>query len=417
MDSAHWHVIPDDEEDVDTSEGARMDTEASCSPDLGIPCEDCKHNATRPCKRCREQRSHRQQLPQRRQRSSRSSLENATSSSRVATPGLADYIPPPPELAVPEVVLRHPPPDDDHHEEAEEEEEEQGPETAQKSALGVPGPVYASTYTNSPSWMSTYTSSSTRATTHTTAHERSRRDEDDAAAADRDWLDVRSRRPPYPRRPRTSRRDAAARSFGAGRERRSTGWGGGGGFGTGPRTGSGTEVPGWDVAEMESGSYCVLEAARWEEQRILATPRRQQQQQQQKLSNKKGAVGKGERRWRGKFGRLSDVSRVRSLPLVEPPTPRYVYDVFAVSASGAGAEGLGVPYMSGRGHARAVYSMAYVRGTGFARGPWGMFAPRDDGVGGLFGVVWREGVWKGVLGCLHDVLGLGRGSGWMDDVD
>ncbi|EFQ31893.1 uncharacterized protein GLRG_07037 [Colletotrichum graminicola M1.001] len=311
---------------------------------------------------------------------------------------------PPPDLAVPEVVLRHLPSDDDEEEEEDEEEEkeeEEGPGTAQRSALSVPGPVYASTYTNSPSWMSTYTSS-THATTYTTTHERSRRDGD----ADGDWLDVRSRRPPYPRRPRTSRRDARARSFG-----------------TGTGTGSGIEVPGWDAAEIEGGSYCVLEGARWEEQRALATPRRRQQQQQQqqqdpKLRSKKGAFGKG-KRWRTKFGHLSDVSRTTSLPLVEPPTPRYVYDVFVVSASGTGAKGLGVPYMSGKGHARAVYSMAYVRGTGSARGPWGMFAAKDDddGAGGLVGVVWREGVWKGVLGCLHDVLGLGRGGGWKDDVD
>ncbi|KAK1585273.1 uncharacterized protein LY79DRAFT_519212 [Colletotrichum navitas] len=314
---------------------------------------------------------------------------------------------PPPELAGPEVVLRNLPSDDDD-EEKEDYEEEEGPETAQKSALSVPGPVYASTYTNSPSWMSTYTSS-TRATTYTTAHERSRRDRD----ADGDWLDVRSHRPPYPRRPRTSRGDARTRSFGAGQGQRSAGWG----FGTGSGTGSGIEVVGWDAAEIEGGSYCVLEGARWEEQRAPSTPRQQQQQQEQKLRSKKGAVGKG-KRWRGKFGHLSDVSKTRSLPLVEPPTPRYVYDVFVVSASRTGAEGLGVPYMSGKGHARAVYSMAYVRGTGSARGPWGMFSSKNnDGTGGLLEVIWREGVWKVVLGCLHDVLGLGSGGGWIDDVD
>ncbi|KAK1996471.1 hypothetical protein LX36DRAFT_580251 [Colletotrichum falcatum] len=317
-----------------------------------------------------------------------------------------DHTPAPPELAVPEVVLRHPPSDfDDDDDDDDDKEEAESPETAQKSALGVPGPVYASTYTNSPSWMSTYTSS-TRATTHTTTHERARRDGD----VDRDWLDVRSRRPPYPRRPRASRwGDAGAAVW----RRRST-WRGGFGTGSGP----GIEVAGWDAAEIEGGSYCVLEGERWEEQKALAKkPRQQRQQQQQKFRSQKGAVGKGKRSWRGKLGRLADVSRARSLPLVEPPTPRYVYDVFLASASGTGAEGLGVPYVSGKGHARAVYSISYVRGTGSARGPWGMFAPRDDGSGGPLGVVWREGVLKGILGCMHGVLGLGRGCGWMEDVD
>ncbi|KAK2017170.1 hypothetical protein LZ32DRAFT_655004 [Colletotrichum eremochloae] len=412
MDSAYWDNVPDDAEDAGMSERGGADAEDSCSPDLEIPCKECKHEESWLDERCREGRGHaqHQQQQRRQQHSSRSYLQTADPLSWATASALADHTPADPELAVPEVVLRHPLSGDDdnnHHHHHHDEEEEEGPETAQKSALGVPGPVFAATYTSSPSWMSTYTSS-TCATTYTTTHERSRRDGDTDGD---DWLDVRSRRPPNPRRrSRTWRREAGARSFGAGRGWQSTGWDLG--------TGSGIEVAGWDAAEIEGGSYCVLKGAKWEEQRVLGTPRQQhQQQQQQQKSRSKGAGWKERRRWRGKLGRLSDVSRTRSLPLAEPPTPRHAYDVFVASTSGTGAEDLGLPYVSGRGRARAVYPMAYLRGTGSARGPWGMFAPKDEGVGGLLGVIWREGVWKGVMECLRGVLGLGGVGGWMDDVD
>ncbi|KAK1500575.1 hypothetical protein CTAM01_06510 [Colletotrichum tamarilloi] len=161
--------------------------------------------------------------------------------------------------AIPEVILQQPP-DDAPADTA----------TTQKSTLTVPpgGPSFAAVYTNSPSWMSTYTSS-TCATTYTTTHERSRRDglgsgEKDAGDG---WLDVRRRRrprPPYPRRPRTvgrwdqeGRSSVAAVTSSMMRSR----WGE-------------ETVEGWDEGEMESGSYCVVEGARWEEQRFI-TSRRQ----------------------------------------------------------------------------------------------------------------------------------------------
>ncbi|GKT65071.1 hypothetical protein ColTof4_07460 [Colletotrichum tofieldiae] len=394
MDSAYWDIFSD-AEGADTSEEDGAGVENSCSPDLEIPCAKCRHRS-RLCKRCRERR---RQDQQRQQRSSaprrlrKSSLELAcVPESSTSSAAAADHARTTPEAAIPEVILQHPPEDDE------------SPETTQKNALAVPGPVYAPMYTNSPSWMSTYTSS-TCATTYTTTHERSRRDGE--PDVDHDWLDVRRRRPPYPRRPRTSRRerDAGARSAGGGWERRSTGWG----FGTG--SGWGIEVRGWDAGEIDDGSYCALEGAGWEEQRVVAAARQQQHR------SPKIVVGKGRRRWRGEVGHLSDVSRARSLPLVELPTPRYMHDVFAMSASGAEAEGLRVSYVSARGHVRVVYAMAYVRGTGSVRGLWGLFVPKDEDMGGLLGVIWREGVWEGILGCLKDVLGFGRKGDGLADVD
>ncbi|GKT41459.1 uncharacterized protein ColSpa_01640 [Colletotrichum spaethianum] len=392
MDSAYWDIFPD-AEDADTSEEDGADVESSCSPDLEIPCARCKHSS-RLCKRCRERRrQHRLEqdstAPRRLLR--KSSLELACFPEPATASGPADHGPAAPEVAIPEVVLQHPPSDNE------------SPDAAQKNTLSVPGPVYASMYTNSPSWMSTYTSS-TCATTYTTTHERSRRDGE--ADVDRDWLDVRRRRPPYPRRPRTSRRDGGGRSVGGGRERRSTGWG----FGTGTGFGWGIELRGWDAGEVESGSYCVLEGARWAEQRVVAAPRQQQYRNQKN-------VGRARRRWRGDFGHFPGVSRARPLPLVEPPTPRYMFDVFAMSTAGTGEGVLRVPYVSEMGHARVVYTMAYGRGTGSARGLWGLFAPKDQGKGDFWGVLWREGIWKGILGCLNDVLSLGRGGAGLDDVD
>ncbi|KZL66178.1 hypothetical protein CI238_09966 [Colletotrichum incanum] len=399
MDPVYWDIFPD-AEDADTSEEDGAGVENSCSPDSEIPCAKCRHRS-RLCKRCRERR--RQDQPQQHssapRRLRKSSLELAcfpesSTSSAAAAAAAVDDARTAPEVAIPEVVLQHPPSDNE------------SPETAQKNALSVPGPVYASMYTNSPSWMSTYTSS-TCATTYTTIHERSQRDGE--AGVDHDWLDVRRRRPPYPRRPRTTRRDAGARSVGGGWERRSTGWGFGTGLGSG--SGWGIEVRGWDTREIDGGSYCAFEGARWEEQRVVAAPRQQQHR------NPKIVVGKGRRWRRGELGHFPDVSRARSLPLVEPPTPGYIHDVFAMSASGAGAEVLRLSYVSEMGHMRVVYAMAYTRGTGSVRGLWGLFAHKDEGTGGLLAVIWREGVWKGILECLNDVLGFGNGGGELDAVD
>ncbi|GKT92263.1 hypothetical protein Ct61P_10113 [Colletotrichum tofieldiae] len=177
MDSAYWDIFSD-AEGADTSEEDGAGVENSCSPDLEIPCAKCRHRS-RLCKRCRERR---RQDQQRQQRSSaprrlrKSSLELAcVPESSTSSAAAADHARTTPEAAIPEVFLQHPPEDDE------------SPETTQKNALAVPGPVYAPMYTNSPSWMSTYTSS-TCATTYTTTHERSRRDGE--PDVDHDWLDT-----------------------------------------------------------------------------------------------------------------------------------------------------------------------------------------------------------------------------------
>ncbi|WQF87772.1 hypothetical protein CDEST_12786 [Colletotrichum destructivum] len=404
MDSAYWDVFPDAEDadisddDDDDGNGDEADVESSCSPDLAIPCAKCRYR-NRLCKRCRDRQRQEQQqqqqqnhAPLRRLRSS--SLELACFSEPTTSPALATASrleTTTPEATIPEVMLQQPPTSDDG---SESESESALGTTAQKNGLSA-------AYAPSPSWMSTY-SSSTCATTYTTTLERSRRDGDAGWYGD-SWLDVRSRGPPYPRLPRTSRRDAGARSGG---------WGG-----WGRRSmGSGTAF-GWDVWGVESGSYFVLEGARWGEQRVVAAP-----PGRKRAGEAVAGRGRrqGRRRWAG-FGYhhpLPEAAGARPLPLVDPPTPIYMRDVLGM---GAGAAPLSAPYVSGAGHARAVYSRAYIRGTGSARGVWGSFAPRDEGVGGLLGVLWREGVWKGVVGCLDGVFGLvragGGGGGGSDDVD
>ncbi|KAI3546286.1 hypothetical protein CSPX01_04365 [Colletotrichum filicis] len=287
MDSVYWDIFPgaEDAEDTESVEEEEADEDINaCSPDTKVPCEKCRRKKRSSCKPCRERQRQLQLQHQpgphtRPRRTRKSSLEIACLPDRSPSPSSSSpsssssFSPshplhpsptPPPNFlgiascAIPEVVLQQPP-DDAPADTA----------TTQKSTLTVPpgGPSFAAVYTNSPSWMSTYTSS-TCATTYTTTHERSRRDglgSGEKDAGDR-WLDVRRRRrprPPYPRRPRTvgrwdqeGRSSVAAVTSSMMRSR----WGE-------------ETVEGWDEGEMESGSYCVVEGARWEEQRFIASRR------------------------------------------------------------------------------------------------------------------------------------------------
>ncbi|OHE99851.1 hypothetical protein CORC01_04752 [Colletotrichum orchidophilum] len=283
--------------------------------------------------------------------------------------------------AIPEVVLQHLPEDDDDNDSPPDT-------TMQKSTLSVPeAPTFASVYTNSPSWMSTYTSS-TCATTYTSTHERSRRDgdglEEGGGHVGDGWLDVRRRRSrlPYPRRPRTVRRwdgdggmTAAAAAAAAPRSR--------------PRWREET-LEAWDEAEMESGSYCVVEGARWEEQRFVTLRR----PARGKLGKGKGGGRRREAYWSGVVGYSTqrERARTRSIPLVDPPVPKIVVDLLAMgmsrSRSRLGGGLWGLPYVEGRGHSRAVFAMAA-----------------------------GDRVWSVVLRYLGDVLGFSRRVDGSDDVD
>ncbi|KAI3550777.1 hypothetical protein CABS01_15302 [Colletotrichum abscissum] len=315
MDSVYWDIFPDaeDAEDAESVEEEEADEDVNaCSPDTKVPCEKCRRKKRSSCKRCRERQRQLQLQHQpgphtRPRRTRKSSLEIACFPDRSSSPSSSpssssssSFNPshplhpsptPPPNFlrmaqdAIPEVILQQPP-DDAPADTA----------TTQKSTLTVPpgGPSFAAVYTNSPSWMSTYTSS-TCATTYTTAHERSRRDGPGSGEKDAGdgWLDVRRRRrprPPYPRRPRTvGRWDQEGRSSVAAvtSSMMRSGWGE-------------ETVEGWDEGEVESGSYCVVEGARWEEQRFIAS--RRQAKAVGTGMGKSGARRRGRGDWRGVVG-------------------------------------------------------------------------------------------------------------------
>lgn len=381
MDSAYWDILPG-ADDADTSEDDEPD-EKPFTPGLEVPCTRCKHRS-RPCRQCRERQGRLEVTTADERRPSPEiacSPDRASSASGHRATVIAASAS---EVVLPDVILQ-PAEDDD------------SPGASQKNTLAVPGPTYTSMYTNSPSWMSTYTSS-TCATTYTTAHERAYTEGGD------DLLGVRNPgRPPHPRRPRTTgRRDAGLRSTGGGAwERRSTRRISG--------MATGTEFEGWDETEIESGSYCMVEGARWEEQRFIRTLHPQHRHQQH--------AGKRERR-RFYYSPSKEAARSRPLPLVDPPSPRYMFDVITMTASGSRPRLWAVSHVSDKGHTRVVYSMAYARGTGFARGLWCLPVPIDEGVGGILGFIWREGVWKVFLGYLNDSLGYRGGKfDTLDEVD
>ncbi|KAK1713362.1 uncharacterized protein BDZ83DRAFT_83955 [Colletotrichum acutatum] len=422
MDSAYWDIFPDTE-DAEVMESDEGDEEVgedinACSPDIKVPCENCRRKRRSSCKRCRERQrqlqvQHQSSPHTHPRRTRKSSLEIAcfpdrssssySSSSSSSNPSHPLHpSPPSPTIpttkqdTIPEVILQQSP--DDYS----------SPDTTtQKNTLTVPsgGPSFAAVYTNSPSWMSTYTSS-TCATTYTTTHERSRRD--GLGSGEKDvgdgWLDVRRRRrPPYPRRPRTiGRWDGEARSSmtAVTSSRMRSRWGE-------------ETVEGWDEGEMESGSYCVVEGARWEEQRFI-TSRRAAKAVVMGMG-KSGARRQGRGDWRGVAGHGAK-RRTRAVPLVDPPKPKVLFDLLTmrmkISTTGSmegGRRGLlGLPFVEGRGHSRAVFAMAYVRGTAHVKGLWGLLSDRCDDTGGFLGFDANVGVWSVVLRYLGDILGFSR---------
>ncbi|KAK1676541.1 hypothetical protein BDP55DRAFT_661425 [Colletotrichum godetiae] len=421
MDSVYWDIFPDTE-DAEDAQSEEETNDNACSPDIKVPCDRCRRKRRPSCKRCRDRQRQlhlqRQSNPHSHPRRTRkSSLEiacfpdrsSSSDSSSSSSNSSHHAHPSPPNFStsttaqdvIPEVALQQP---------------DDAPDTtAQKSTLTVPGgPTFAAVYTNSPSWMSTYTSS-TCATTYTTTHERSRRDgfgsgERGAGDGTRDgWLDVRRRRrPPYPRRPRTVRR-----------------WGDGSmtaGVGVSSRTMSGwgeETVEGWDEGEMESGSYCVVEGARWEEQRFITSRRAAQG-----MGMAKSGARKGRREaWRGVVG-YSSKRRTRVVPLAEPPKPSILVDLLAMRmgmlttrlVEGGGRGLWGLPYVEGRGHSRVVFAMAYVRGTAHVKGLWGLLGDRCEDGKGFLGSGGEGGVWSIMLRYLGGILGFPRREG-QDEVD
>ncbi|EQB54669.1 hypothetical protein CGLO_05469 [Colletotrichum gloeosporioides Cg-14] len=308
------------------------DEDNECVPSLEVPCARCK-DRKQLCKRCKR----RQQISSAGAR--KSSLEKACFPPRATSSDAP--------AAVPEVLL--PPLEDE----------------APTPRNGAAAPVYAAMYTASPSWMSTYTSS-TCATTYTAAHERSQPER-------APLLEVagQTRRRMQPRRPRMNER------------RRPSGW-------------QTSEVEGWDEREIEGGgSYWDVEGARWEEQRIRTPERRAQKRVWQNERALRAPVVKGagrRRKWDEQKGEL----RWRSRPLVEPLTPRYLYDVLVVQR----ARLLEMAFISGKGHSRVVFGMAYARGTGHARGLFCLPAPKYEPSGDGSGFMWREGIWTGLFGWL-----------------
>ncbi|KAF4783889.1 hypothetical protein HER10_EVM0001408 [Colletotrichum scovillei] len=425
MDAVYWDIFPDAEDAEDTEsleeeeEEVYEDTNA-CSPDIKVPCDKCRRKKRSSCKRCRKrqrqlQLQHQPSPHTHPRRTRKSSLEIACfpdrssssySSSSSNSSHLIHTSPPSTSAqdAIPEVILQQPPDDIP------------ADTTTQKNTLTVPlgGPSFAAVYTNSPSWMSTYTSS-TCSTTYTTIHERSRRDglgsgEKDAGDG---WLDVRRRRrprPPYPRRPRTvGRWDQEGRSSmtAVTSSMMRSRWGE-------------ETVEGWDEAEMESGSYCVVEGARWEEQRFI-TSRRAAKAVGTGMG-KSGARRRGRGHWRGVVG-YGAKRRARAVSLVDPPVPRIMFDLLAMRM-GISKTGLregenralwGLPFVDGRGHSRVVFTMAYVRGTAHVKGLWGLLSDKCDDTGGFFGSG-HGGGWSVVLRYLAGILGFYRREG-QDDVD
>ncbi|TEA18609.1 hypothetical protein C8034_v010130 [Colletotrichum sidae] len=242
-------------------------------------------------------------------------------------------------------------------------------------------PVYAAVYTASPSRMSTYTSSTCAATTHTCApRERTTRKGGRGPVA--------PRRLQQPRRP--ERRGRLSRRSGAGT--------------------SGGSVDGWEEADLEGGSYWAVEGARWEEQEVreAASPRKRFQQRQATVTFRRSRRKVVQRRERVDLMRNR---MARSRRLVDPPLPRIHHDVLMLRPL------LGRGYMSERGHSRSVFRMAYLRGTGFALGPW-----CSSGCGGsdfsVCGFIWRECILNVVSGWLSGTLGIGREVVCdMDEVD
>ncbi|KAL0934751.1 uncharacterized protein CTRU02_209342 [Colletotrichum truncatum] len=245
---------------------------------------------------------------------------------------------------------------------------------------GVPmstSPVYASMYTASPSWMSTYTSS-TGATTHTGTHERSRREGD--------LLDVTGRRRPHPRRPRTQRTGGTAEQ--ARRDR--------------------MELEGWDERDIDGGSYWAVDGARWEEQRVLQPPPTPRHRAQQNAWKRRSRF---EERWKGRYAYVQAKEVPRSLPLVDPPRPRYTYDVLSSSSSRLWT----MAFTSGKGHTRVVYTMTYARGTGHVRGFLGLLVPKGDAAGDVLGFGW---ILRGMTEWAVSLIGPRRvGIGDLDRVD
>lgn len=180
-------------------------------------------------------------------------------------------------------------------------------------------------------------------------------------------------------------------------------------------------VEGWDEGEMESGSYCVVEGARWEEQRFI-TSRRAAHGMGMGMG-KSGVRRRGRGDWRGVVG-YGAKRRARSNPLVEPPKPRIVFDLLTMrmgitttGSSERGGRGLwGLPYVEGRGHSRVVFAMAYVRGTAHVKGLWGLLSDRCEDTGGFLGSSADGGVWSVVLRYIGDMLGFSKREG-QDDVD
>ncbi|KAF4827019.1 hypothetical protein CGCTS75_v008635 [Colletotrichum tropicale] len=305
---------------------------------------ECAPSLEVPCARCKDRKQLCKRCKRRQQMSSagarKSSLEKVCFPARATSSDT--------HAPVPEVLL--PSPDDE----------------APTPRNGAAAPMYAAMYTASPSWMSTYTSS-TCATTYTAAHERSQRERGPL-------LEVagHQRRRMQPRRPRMSER------------RRSSGW-------------QTSEVDGWDEREIEGGgSYWDVEGARWEEQRIRTPERRVQKRVWQGERVQRAPVkGFGRRKWDEQKGEL----RWRSRPLVEPLTPRYVHDVVMVHR----ARLLEMAFVSGKGHSRVVFGMAYARGTAHVRGLFCLPAPKYEPFGDGSGYTWREGIWNGLVGWLWGV--------------
>ncbi|TDZ46009.1 hypothetical protein CTRI78_v009104 [Colletotrichum trifolii] len=300
----------------------------------------------------------------------KSAVENASQPDLAASLAAIHAASPGSETQLPEVVL---PPRD-----------EQALDTAPRGHHHhhtAAAPVYAAVYTASPSRMSTYTSSTCAATTHTCApRERTTRKGGGGPVA--------PRRLQQPRRP--ERRGQLSRRSGAGD--------------------SGGSVDGWEEADLEGGSYWAVEGARWEEHEVCeaASPRKRFQQRQTTVTFRRSRRKVVQRRERVDLMRNR---MARSRPLVDPPLPRIHHDVLMLRAL------LGRGYMSERGHSRSVFRMAYLRGTGFALGPW-----CSSGCSGsdfsVCGFIWRECILNVVFGWLYGTLGIGREAVCdMDEVD
>ncbi|TDZ34447.1 hypothetical protein C8035_v010603 [Colletotrichum spinosum] len=358
MDSLYWEVLPGAEDSEPSHE-----EDDPCSANVGVSCARCK-NKQKLCRRCQQLHIKREDVAK------KSAVENASQPDLAASLAAIHAASPGSDTQLPEVVL---PPRD-----------EQPLDTAPRGHHHhtAAAPVYAAVYTASPSRMSTYTSSTCAATTHTCApRERTTRKGGGGPAA--------PRRLQQPRRP--ERRGQRSRRSGAGT--------------------SGGSVDGWEEADLEGGSYWAVEGARWEEQEVreAASPRKRFQQRQQTTvtfrRNRRKVVQRRER---------VDLMRnrtARSRRLVDPPPPRIHHDVLMLRAL------LGRGYMSERGHSRSVFRMAYLRGTGFALGPW-----CSSGCGGsdfsVCGFIWRECILNAVFGWLYGTLGIGREVVCdMDEVD